>query len=102
MAILTLDKPITRSDTVSTICLANDRTQDYVNDIVDVAGWGTTSSGASVSSDVLRKVDVKVWTNLQCRDSYGSKAPGGITPGMICANKKEGIIKDSCSVRNWP
>ena len=96
VAVLTLDKPITFTPSVQSICLDLDKRNKRVNEEVEVAGWGTTSSGASSSSDVLRKVDVRVWDNARCDSSYGSKAPGGIKNTMICANKR---TKDSCAVK---
>lgn len=43
---------------------------------------------------VLQKVTVPIWSNQQCRQKYGSAAPGGIVDHMICAGKTS---MDSCS-----
>ena len=40
-------------------------------------------------------VDVKVWSNEDCKESYGRSAPGGITDHMLCAG---GNDKGSCFV----
>ena len=56
-----------------------------------VSGWGTTSSGGSLAS-VLMKVDVPVVSDDDCRDAYGQS---DIADSMICAGLEEGG-KDSC------
>merc|ERR1712192_213125 len=48
------------------------------------SGWGTTSSGGSVSN-VLLEVDVKVISNSECNNAYG-----GITDNMLCAADASG------------
>jgi trypsin len=54
-----------------------------------VTGWGTTSSGGSIS-DTLKGVEVVYVDDATCnRDSY----PGQIKPSMICAGSAG---KDSC------
>lgn len=85
---------ITYSDSVQPICLEEDTSKLFVGETVQVAGWGSTSEKGSQSSQ-LRKVDVEVWRNDDCRRSYGSNAPGGITSSMLCAASRN---KDSCSV----
>jgi len=65
---------------------------DGSNDLSDgaavtVIGWGTTSSGGSVSN-VLLEVEVDIVSNDKCDDAYGD-----ITNNMVCA-AKDG--KDSC------
>ncbi len=65
-----------------------------------VSGWGTTSSGGSVSTS-LRAVDVPIQSNATCTNAY----PPGFTDGaevleyhasnMICAGPMSGG-KDSC------
>ena len=59
-----------------------------------MAGWGTLREGGGQPNNLM-KVDVKVWTNDRCKESYGSSAPGGITSHMLCASEYN---KDSCSV----
>ncbi|TRY75246.1 hypothetical protein TCAL_01672 [Tigriopus californicus] len=93
VAILVLKDAITYSDSVQPICLEEDTSKLFVGETVQVAGWGSISEKGSQSSR-LRKVDVKVWRNDECRQSYGSNAPGGITSSMICAASRN---KDSCS-----
>lgn len=92
VAILTLDSKVEYSSTIQPICLAKG-SQSYVNNIVTVAGWGTLREGGGQPNNLM-KVDVKVWTNDECKRSYGSSAPGGITNHMLCASENN---RDSCS-----
>ena len=85
-----------QSDSIRPICLA-DTSDQFVGDIVQVAGWGTLRPSGGSSSDVLNKVDVRVWNNEECKRSYGSDAPGGIVSHMLCASLPE-RRQDSCSV----
>ena len=57
-------------------------------DVVAI-GWGTTSSGGSVSP-ILLEVEVDVVSPQSCKNAYGASA---ITPRMVCA-AREG--KDAC------
>lgn len=52
-------------------------------------GWGTTSSGGSVSP-ILLEVEVDIWTEANCKTAYGAAS---ITPRMVCAARP---TKDSC------
>ena len=58
-----------------------------------MTGWGTTSAGGSIAN-TLRKVDVPVVSDDDCRDSYGQSS---IYDSMICAGLDAGG-KDSCQV----
>jgi secreted trypsin-like serine protease len=100
VAILTLDREVNFRSNIQPICLATNNGNSYVNEILDVAGWGTTKAGGGSSSNVLRKVGVRVWRNSECKSSYGSSAPGGIQDHMMCASLPE-QKKDSCSVSNF-
>ena len=78
------------------ICIEKHRDRTYKGEDAIVAGWGTLRDGGTQSSQ-LRFTDVRVWGNPACKLSYGLRAPGGILPCMLCANKPE-QNKDSCSV----
>ena len=56
-----------------------------------VSGWGTMSSGGSLSN-VLRKVAVPIISNAMCNSNYDS---GDVTDRMMCAGRPQGGI-DSC------
>ncbi|KAK2726054.1 trypsin-1-like isoform X2 [Artemia franciscana] len=60
--------------------------------MVSVSGWGTTSSGGSLS-DVLRSVDVPVVSDDDCRGAYGAN---DVTDSMICAGDLDNGGVDSC------
>ena len=77
------------------ICLPTDTSDNYGGVEAIVTGWGTTSSGGSLSPSML-EVTVSVLTNSQCKNdySYGSSM---ITGKMLCANV-DGGGKDACQV----
>nr|CAH0109025.1 unnamed protein product [Daphnia galeata] len=54
----------------------------YANSPAVIAGWGTTSSGGSISN-VLLKADVEVKDNTVCTSQYGSSF---IAADMLCAS----------------
>ena len=93
VAILTLEDDVQYNSNIQPICLAQGR-KKYVGNTVTVAGWGTLREGGSQPASLM-KVDVKVWENSRCKESYGSSAPGGITSHMLCASESD---RDSCSV----
>ena len=62
-----------------------------------VSGWGSLKFGTSKFPKELHSVNVKVWNNNLCNSNYGSQAPGGITPRMMCASLPG---KDSCQVQH--
>lgn len=57
-----------------------------------VVGWGTTSSGGSIS-DVLRQVDVPIIDNATCKAQSGYSS---VTDTMLCAGNLEAGGVDSC------
>jgi len=67
-----------------------DTTEPENDAIVNVAGWGTTSSGGSTLPTALREVTVNIVARKTCQDNYGDDA---ITARMICAADAG---KDSC------
>ena len=85
-----------RPNKVETICLEPAENKNHVGREATVAGWGALKYDYHKSA-VLREVDVRVWNNTECDNSYGSKAPGGIVDTMMCASKPE-EDKDSCLV----
>ncbi|TRY75247.1 hypothetical protein TCAL_01673 [Tigriopus californicus] len=93
VAILVMETPITFTDVIQPVCLEEDPNKLFVGETLQVAGWGRTSE-KGISSSHLRKVEVQVWENDKCAQSYGSNAPGGITSGMLCASSEK---KDSCN-----
>ncbi|XP_045025780.1 trypsin-1 isoform X1 [Daphnia magna] len=63
--------------------------------ITTVSGWGTTSSGGSISN-VLLSVDVPIVSDADCNAAYaGPFDPNPIFPSMLCAGGPPGGV-DSC------
>jgi len=92
VAILTLEEDVEFGPTIQPICLAAGSNK-FEKSRVTVAGWGTLSENGVQPSNLM-KVIVRVWSNEDCRRSYGSSAPGGITDHMLCASLPD---QDSCS-----
>lgn len=40
----------------------------------------------------LQTADVRIWTNADCSRRYGSSAPAGIGPGMVCSGGDGKVI----------
>ena len=68
-SILTLSSPITFSRTMAPVCLPEDDSDLYTGQLATVTGWGTTSSGGSLSPKLL-EVDVTVTSNAVCNQKY--------------------------------
>merc|ERR1712115_242744 len=79
------------SSVIDSISLPYDGEEYSSGTMCTVSGWGTTSSGGSLAS-TLMKVSVPVVSDDDCRDSYGQS---DIADSMICAGLEEGG-KDSC------
>ena len=79
------------SSVIGPISIPYDGEEYSAGTICTVSGWGTTSSGGSLAS-TLMKVDVPVVSDDDCRDAYGQS---DIADSMICAGLDEGG-KDSC------
>jgi len=64
--------------------------------VVTCSGWGTTSSGGSIS-DVLRSVDIPVVSDADCDNAYGGTAASpSVYPSMMCAGDTANGGIDSC------
>jgi len=88
IALVKLSSPVEVSATVLPVCMPPPN-PTYAQRTAVVTGWGTTSSGGQ-SSDTLREVSVKVWSNTACQNgNYGS----AIKDTMLCAGSTN---KDSC------
>lgn len=68
------------------VCLPDANAGDFAQSMATVTGWGTTSSGGSVSN-VLMEADVQVISNHVCSNAYTSQA---ITENMVCAADASG------------
>jgi secreted trypsin-like serine protease len=73
-------------------CLPQDDSTDFSGMTAIVSGWGTTSSGGSLSQQLLF-TEVDVISNSECK-GYGYSG-SDITDQMLCANVQGGG-KDAC------
>lgn len=84
-SVLTLCTPLTISETVSPVCLpASGMGTEYEDKDHVVTGWGTTSSGGSISQ-YLRETTVVTMSNSACCSSPYQYGCSGITDYMMCA-----------------
>ncbi|XP_042893484.1 venom peptide isomerase heavy chain-like [Penaeus japonicus] len=97
IALIALEKPAVLTQSVLPACLPTDPKKDFVGEVATVAGWGYIGVGASVITDILRKVTVPVIDLLECQhmtpDPYGQNTPLGLMEDQICAGAPG---KDSC------
>jgi len=93
-SLLKLDSAIdfASNEHIRPVCLPEDDSNTYAGQQATVTGWGTTSSGGSVSQQ-LREVTVQVLSNTECTNKGYSNSD--ITARMICAGVDAGG-KDSC------
>ncbi|XP_054278589.1 proclotting enzyme-like [Macrosteles quadrilineatus] len=94
IAILTLDSPVTFTQTIRSVCLPTTGTQArFDGATATVIGWGSLRENGPQPA-VLQEVNIPVWTNQECKLKYGNAAPGGIVEHFLCAGR---ATKDSCS-----
>ncbi|XP_050309146.1 proclotting enzyme-like [Anthonomus grandis grandis] len=92
IAILEMDAPINFDDNVYPVCLPSYENNDFTGRLGVVAGWGKTTENG-ISSDILRKIAVPIWSSEDCHNSgYGEDKISG---NMFCAGFLEGLV-DSC------
>ena len=90
VAVLQLDRPVPTGLTAPLPFVgAGDTRFDGAGQPVDVAGWGTTSSGG-VASSILLAADVDIVSDAECTAAYGDQFD---QPSMICAGFPG---RDSC------
>lgn len=63
--------------------------------VATVTGWGTTSEGASSTSDVLRTVDVPIVSNATASAEYGMTISADQLPAGLTAGGKDSCQGDS-------
>ncbi|KEY74969.1 hypothetical protein S7711_01318 [Stachybotrys chartarum IBT 7711] len=92
VAVWKLSTNIPTSSTISYASLAASGSDPAAGTNVQVAGWGTTSSGSSSIPVDLRKVTVPIVSRSTCQSQYGASS---ITTNMVCAGVSTGG-RDSC------
>ncbi|XP_046675171.1 trypsin-like [Homalodisca vitripennis] len=94
IAILELDSPVTLYKTsVRTACLPNSDDEDYTGRSATVAGWGRLAERKKKTSELLRKVEVPILSESECKSK--GYPDSKITENMICAGYTDGK-KDAC------
>ncbi|KAF5286941.1 hypothetical protein FQR65_LT12400 [Abscondita terminalis] len=88
VSVLYLAQALSLGSNIATITLQPLNQEPVVGSAAVVTGWGTTSSGGSISS-ILQKVTVYNVARSTCNSNYG----GGITTRMVCYSAPG---KDSC------
>ncbi|OXA61937.1 trypsin-7 [Folsomia candida] len=91
VSILELSSSVTIGPQVQIIATAPSGSELSAGTLTTITGWGTTSSGGSLPTQ-LHVVKVPIVSVADCRAAYGDKA---ITDNMLCAGLSEGG-KDSC------
>ncbi|XP_063951987.1 uncharacterized protein LOC129255053 isoform X2 [Lytechinus pictus] len=92
IALLHLSEPVEFTDYVRPACLATLQNETMAYRRCWIAGWGTTSSGGSISDD-LQKALVNLIHHDVCSELYGVSSI--VEEAEICAGYVEGGI-DSC------
>ncbi|CAI6341141.1 unnamed protein product [Periconia digitata] len=93
IAVIKLSTPIPESDTIKYAKLAASGSDPAAGTTLTVAGWGSTRSGGSATTE-LRKVDVPVVARATCDSNYQPEGLS-VTSDMFCAAPSGGG-KDSC------
>jgi secreted trypsin-like serine protease len=91
-ALLELSSPVT---TIEPLALVDNAAQEAPGSSPGVAGWGTTSSGGSSVSQVLREVTVPIQSYATCTASGAYEKSEVFDDLNICAGLTQGG-KDSC------
>ena len=82
---------------VTPIALPN-KGSSFENEIAIAAGWGRTNPGNTTpASDVLRKVELSIWSNIRCHFNYYQYKIVNITENMLCANDYRTKPKSTCN-----
>ncbi|XP_069044036.1 uncharacterized protein [Lepisosteus oculatus] len=92
IALIRLDNPVSFTNYIQPICLADNNSSFLDGTRCWVTGWGDTAEDVSLSGNqILQEVQVPIMGNRQCgclNDvAFGS---GGITANMICTGVLEG------------
>ena len=97
IALLKLKNPVDLKNVphVGKICLPANRGATFAESRATVAGWGKTEHAGG--SDVLKKADVRVISNTQCRQYGGDFS--SVTSNMLCTvphHWEEEYMKGAC------
>lgn len=91
-----MDKPVNFTERISPICLPEATTSSLEQRKIIVTGWGRKYRfGTTV--DILRKVEMPVWSLQECKNLYSRFAPGRVLDSNLCAGDGR-RDKDACLV----
>jgi len=93
ISLIFLDQPLTFNEWVAPVNLPPAGFDPPAGTITTVSGWGTTSSGGSISNRLL-KVDVPIVSIADCKAAYGNLNVDANS--MICAGNLANGGIDSC------
>jgi len=93
IALINLASAVNLTDNIklATLPSRSDVSNNFLNDLSTVSGWGLDADSSTTISPVLRKVDVPVGSNLLCNIYY----LGSIADSHICTSGLDG--KSTCS-----
>lgn len=91
IALLKLAQKLSFNTNVQAIPLSKSISDIRNGVMATVVGWGDLVENANAGSTTLKKVNVPVITNSNCKKYYGND----LYPGMFCAGYQNGNL-DSC------
>ncbi|CAH1246895.1 OVCH1 [Branchiostoma lanceolatum] len=102
VALLKLASPLTFSDRVSPLCLADSSMVTSPTTFCTITGWGTMAEGGDCCPNELQQADVPIVEDDHCKQTYQQlfRQSFGLVPMMrparhLCAGYTEGGV-DSC------
>uniref|UniRef100_A0A0P5QYI9 Clip-domain serine protease n=1 Tax=Daphnia magna TaxID=35525 RepID=A0A0P5QYI9_9CRUS len=93
IALVTMDSPVQYSNILSPVCLYDDVGVNHDGKEAVAIGWGNIRDGGP-RAETLQKVSLQIKSQQDCRQNFGTRAPGGIVDHFICATAPR---KDSCA-----
>lgn len=102
IALLKLKQKINFSSSILPVCLNTVLDLKLPQNKLVTTGWGYLSFGGS-PSDILMKVDLKIYSQTQCQNKYRSISKKKLANGInyltqICAGGEVNQEKDTCQV----
>jgi trypsin len=91
-AVLELAEAVSFDDGSQPVCAPVKDDEAYDGEDATVSGWGTLSSGGSVTNE-LRYVNVPILSSSRCASSFPN---GWVSDDMVCAGNQGGNDRDAC------
>ncbi|XP_049786207.1 brachyurin-like [Schistocerca cancellata] len=83
IALLELKQPLTFNSKIQAATLPASQQQTTAGTTATLVGWGATETSSSSTVDKLRKVDIPVWSDEECKAAYENY--GVLRENNICA-----------------